>query len=311
MDKRVTLNVVEKRGAQRVKFRKLEDDITRKASPTTTGGPDELNCIPQERGPWTGTCGSPVLKDEYGVAWNPDTGGEVVTSYEHWTWDAGVGTKEFLAHPVSAGAYAFTKTAVCEAPNDGGGPAAPSACHVFAPTGVPSGAMTATAGTVYRVSIVHTHYSPTYRISVKFTDDVGTNLGYGVVVPTATYGDGWFTHTADLLAPAGTTRMEIVKDTGNPTLSTAVFFDEVTISTVVTIDAPPPAAVLGGKQINSTGCRASSTQYTVYYEASNILRVTVDGLVMPPGSWTFVAPQTVVFTDPIDVDADVRILYIA
>ena len=163
--------------------------------------------------------------------------GETLSGLEHWTWNGPAA--EPIENP-APGAFtnAFNIDAPgtnikCEAPNNGFGPVAASACWILAPVSVNSGEVVASAGSAYVFSVTHTHYSPTYRIYAQWIDAGGNVLGETVIAPTATWGDGWHTNTVQGTAPANTTKVRIATDSGSPTFAgTAVFFDSITISGV-------------------------------------------------------------------------------
>lgn len=323
MTKKVTLNIAEKRGRQRVNIVKPERDIERKKDglvPSTPGGPlgEPLDCKPQEEGPWreVNSCSEDqMFETPYGVLLDPDPGGigALMTELYHFTWEVGEEYIDGDQMMVRVFDDLHGWVGNFSSGDTGAGALIPvTSGDAWLIVGDVRG-----FGSAWPCAGDHEHNNVSWGIRF-FNSSFGTISTHTIGVHSGPGGDlatEWFDNDQLTVTVPATATWAMLTQATDPSLGCqngATSIDNVTITA---IDYHPiePASILPmlGKQITANGCRQSSTEYSVALNPSEVLEVRIDGLVMPPATWTFVEPKSVVFASPVDQDAVVWILYVA
>lgn len=152
---------------------------------------------------------------------------EVLSGWEHWTWDAGA---ETMANPYVAD-DPFSNQSLNATTSSGDQP--PFTGYVRPTTGTNSGDVEASPGIKYRIALTWARFlSPSVRWRVIFVNAAGASVGSVQLFNGNPPGNTAITSTVDAVAPANTARLRLVKDRASDGTGVAAYVGEVLIQTV-------------------------------------------------------------------------------
>ena len=308
MNKKVTINLAEKRGRQRVNIVQPERDIERKqlgGRPSLPGGRSilERDCVPRENGPFTIIDDCRGLLDPQGVlyAWDPPATFEPPTVVVQWTYptdgnalDDISQTYQFGAHKNVAGGFCRTK---------GLQPGVVSAQVPLADATIAYTIEASVANWLEHPGDDFAGRAASIRIEWRLDN---STVGQTTIATCPTGNKVWGFDSITVVPPSGTNGFRIRHNNTNYAWDNVVVYHGGGLVEDEGEGLIPPSL---GRVYNQVATRVDGDTYTLCLDASAILIVRIDG--MNVSGYTFDGAHTITLPVEVSSDAEVWVQYIA
>ena len=306
MRKKVTINLAEKRGRQRVNIVKPDRDISRKKDgsvPWTPGGPlrEPLSCIPTDGGDFTIIDDCQTLLNPEGVlyAWDPPATFVPPTVVVQWTYpntgnalDDVLQTYQFGANANVAGGFCRTKGLQ------------PGVVSAQVPLADDSIAYTIEASVANWLEHPEGFEGRAASIRIEWRHN-NTTLGQNTIATCPTGNKVWGFDSITVTPPSGTNGFRIRHNNTNYAWDNVVVYYGGGLVEDDSSSLIPPTL---GRVYNQLATRLDADSYGLCLVPSEILDVKIDGLSITGYS---LDGSTLTLPFPVSSDVEVWVRYIA